>query len=150
VQSLGRGLALTVVLSAVSAGAGSKVADWLTGSAGTLTVLGFSRAQEARADSDALAAVAARYGHVAGADTFFAAMLERSVDKSADKSAGKSAGKATDGGPTFLRTHPATDERISRLAALAAERGWTASGELTPLSPVLQAIRQGSKEAPSR
>jgi len=150
VQSLSRGLALTVVLSAVSAGAGSKLADWLAGSAGTLTVLGFSRAQEERADTDALAAVAARYGHVAGADTFFAAMLKRSVDKSVANSAGKSAGKSADGVPVFLRTHPATDERISRLAALAAERGWAGSGELTPLSPVLQAIRQGSKDEPSR
>jgi Zn-dependent protease with chaperone function len=129
VAALGRGAALVVVLSAVSASAGSKAAEFLLGNAGTLTALTFSRAQEARADADALAAVAARYGHVAGADAFFARMQARALTKAAD------------GVPTFMRTHPATDDRITRLAMLAADRGWPAAGPLTPLPAELAALR---------
>jgi len=139
VRSLGRGMALAVVMSAVSAGAGSAAADWLLGSAGNLTVLSFSRAQEERADADALAAVALRYGHVAGAGTFFKEMQRRySV-------AGKS-----DSTPVFMRTHPATGDRLYRMELLAVAQRWTAEGALTPLPPVLQAIRdaRGNRGAP--
>jgi hypothetical protein len=48
-------MALAVVMSAVSAAAGSAMADGLLGSASNLTMLSFSRAQEERADADALA-----------------------------------------------------------------------------------------------
>jgi len=130
VRSLGRGMALAVVMSAVSAAAGSAMADRLLGSAGNLTVLSFSRAQEERADADALAAVALRYGHVAGADSFFRDMQRRYAD----------AGKP-DAVPVFLRTHPATGDRLQRMTLLAVERRWPAEGALTPLPPVLQAIR---------
>ena len=131
VRSLGRGMALAVVMSAVSAGAGSAAADWLLGSAGNLTVLRFSRTQEARADADALAAVAQRYGHVAGAGTFFREMQRRASE----------AGRAAESVPVFMRTHPATDDRLYRMELLAAERRWATEGTLTPLPPALQAIR---------
>jgi predicted Zn-dependent protease len=130
VRSLGRGMALAVVMSAVSAAAGSAMADGLLGSASNLTMLSFSRAQEERADADALAAVAQRYGHVAGADTFFREMQRRYSES------GKS-----DAVPVFLRTHPATGDRLQRMTLLAAERRWPAEGVLTPLPPALQAIR---------
>jgi len=139
VRSLGRGMALAVVMSAVSAGAGSAVADWLLGSAGNLTVLSFSRSQEARADADALAAVAQRYGHVAGADAFFREMQRRSASAGAAGSV-----------PVFMRTHPATEDRLQRMQGLAADRRWATDGALMPLPPVLQAIRdaRAAKELP--
>jgi len=140
VRSLGRGMALAVVMSAVSAGAGSAAADWLLGSAGNLTVLSFSRSQEARADADALEAVAQRYGHVAGAGTFFREMQRRS----------SVAGRSGESVPVFMRTHPATEDRLSRMELLAVERRWPAEGTLTPLPPALQAIRdaRGTKALP--
>ncbi len=131
VHSLGRGMALAVVMSALSAGAGSAVADWVVGSAGNLTVLSFSRSQEARADADALAAVAQRYGHVAGAGAFFQEMQRRS----------SAAGRASQSVPVFMRTHPSTDDRLYRMELLATERRWATEGTLTPLPPALQTIR---------
>jgi predicted Zn-dependent protease len=127
-------------MSAVSAGAGSAVADWLLGSAGNLTVLGFSRAQEERADADALAAIALRYGHVAGAGTFFREMQRRYSE----------AGRSSESVPVFMRTHPATGDRLYRMELLAVEQRWPAEGALTPLPPVLQAIRdaRSSKALP--
>ena len=143
VRSVGRGMALAVVLSAVSAGAGSAAADWLLGSAGNLTVLSFSRAQEARADADALAAVAARYGHVAGADAFFKEMRRRSA-------AGDGAAGRGESVPGFMRTHPATEDRLYRMELLATGQRWPLEGALAPLPPVLQAIRdaRGAKALP--
>jgi beta-barrel assembly-enhancing protease len=137
VQALGRGLAFAVVLSAVSAGAGSQAVEWFAGSAGAMTALSFNRAQESRADADALAAVAARYGHVYGAEAFFAEMQRR-----------MSAAGNSDAAPVFLRTHPATDDRLQRLAELARAQGWRATGELTPLPAALQAIRDARKAQP--
>ena len=137
VQAIGRGLALAVVLSAISAGAGSKAADWLVGNAGTLTALSFSRSQEARADADALAAVAARYGHVAGAGEFFTEMQRRATLKNDG-----------DAAPSFMRTHPATDDRLMRLDQLAIDQGWPRTGPVTPLPEVLAAIRAARKDAP--
>jgi predicted Zn-dependent protease len=107
------------------------VADWLLGGAGNLTVLSFSRSQEARADADALAAVARRYGHVAGAGAFFQEMQRRS----------SLAGRAQESAPVFMRTHPATDDRLYRMELLAVERRWATEGTLTPLPPALQEIR---------
>ena len=135
VRSLGRGMALAMVMSAVSAGAGSAVADWLVGSTGNLTVLGFSRAQEARADADALAAVAQRYGHVAGAGTFFGEMQRRSAE------AAGASGSPGESVPVFMRSHPATADRLYRMELLATERRWPAEGTLTPLPAALQAIQ---------
>jgi len=136
VASLGRGLALAVVLSAVSASAGSRAADWLLGNAGAVTALGFSHAQESRADADALAAVARHYGHVAGADEFFVRMQGRRV------------ANGLDGVPAFMRTHPVTAERIEQMARLAADRQWRTTGELTPLPPVLAALRASPGSVP--
>lgn len=136
VASLGRGLALAVVLSAVSAGAGSRAADWLLGNAGSLTALTFSRAQESRADADALAAVARHYGHVAGADEFFVRMQDRA------------ASRGRNGVPAFMRTHPVTGDRLRQMAQLAVDRQWPTAGELTPLPPGLAAFRSNRTPAP--
>ena len=146
VRSLGRGMALAMVLSAVSAGAGSAVADWLLGSTGEFTLLGFSRAQETRADADALAAVALRYGHVGGAGAFFTEMQRRAAE------AGGAGDGPGDSVPVFMRSHPATADRLHRMALLATEQRWPSSGPLAPLPPVLQAIRdaRGTEAQPQR
>jgi len=90
----------------------------------------FSRAAEFRADRDGLVAVAATYGHVAGADSFFRILLAE-------------LGETVPGeGPEFLSTHPLTAARIVDLEALARENGWTIEGTTTPLPQPLAAVRE--------
>lgn len=126
-QALGRGLAFGVVLSVVSAAAGSSIASTLLGDAGLLTVLSFNRVQEEEADATALAALSAVYGHVGGAGALFDVLRER-------------AGSAQP--PKLLSSHPLTDDRIARIAALAAQRGWPLEGIRTPLpEAVRKAVR---------
>jgi predicted Zn-dependent protease len=80
--------------------------------------LSFSRAQEEQADATALQTLARAYGHVAGADSFFHVMLKQAGARQP---------------PRFLSSHPLTAQRIEALGTLAAQRGWKAEGELTPL-----------------
>lgn len=124
VQALGRGLAVGVVLSAVSTGLGGSVASRTMGDAGLLTVLAFNRHQEEQADATALRSLAAVYGHVAGAGELFR-LLRRSAVMAQP--------------PAFLSTHPLTDERVTRIAALAQASGWSQEGTRTPLPAFLRA-----------
>jgi predicted Zn-dependent protease len=128
IVSLGRGFVLALVLQAIAGGTGSDSAARVLGNAGLLTVLSFNRAQERAADRAALGAVAAIYGHVAGADTFFRKLLEEPSQR------------FQDAGPQFLSTHPLTRARIDALHSLARDRGWAEQGTLTALP---DAVRTG-------
>jgi predicted Zn-dependent protease len=94
------------------AGIGIKAAD--------LTLRGFSRQQEMKADDFGLAIVHAEYGHVNQAWRLF----ER--------------WKITDNSfidlVTYLSTHPETGDRIADMRSHAEEKGWRTDGEITPLS----------------
>jgi predicted Zn-dependent protease len=109
-RALGRGLLVSLALAAVGETEGASVAA----SAAQLGERSFSREQERAADRFALALVAAEYGHVGGATDFFRRL-----------------GDDRDGG--WLATHPRSTDRVAELEQLAAEQGWPAEGELTPL-----------------
>jgi len=113
VRSLGRGVVIGIALSVVSAAVGDRVVETVLGDSGLLTMLHFSRRQEAAADAEALAALAGYYGHVGGAGRLFE-LLE--------------ATHGTARPPAFFSTHPVSEDRIRALQALAAARGWP-SGE---------------------
>lgn len=84
VRSLGRGLALGVILTAFGIGDGGIAMRQLAGLAGDLPLLKFSRDQERAADALALAALAGLYGHVGGAhDTFKALAAAQPTDGAA-------------------------------------------------------------------
>jgi beta-barrel assembly-enhancing protease len=121
----GRGLALAVVLGALSAAAGDIVAGTMAGSAAQLTALTFGREQEATADQAGLGAVARVYGHVAGAADLFRTLQTEAAKRGASEP------------PRFLATHPLTQARIDRLGALARENGWREVGPTTPLTGAL-------------
>ncbi len=114
-RALGRGLASSLALAALSAVAGADVSSltWIQ----ELTELRFSRDQEREADEWGLDLVARRYSHVHGATAF----LERLP---------RAESAAARGAASFLSTHPVSAERIERLRTLASERGWNASGAL--------------------
>ena len=120
-RALGRGLLVSLTLAAFGAAEGASVAA----SAAQLGERSFSREQESAADRFALALVAAEYGHVAGAADF--------LRRLPDAEDGGAAAQAT----SWLATHPCSADRVAELEQLAAEHGWPAEGELTPLPPGL-------------
>ena len=123
--NIGGTLLVQLVLGTVT-GMSPETAEGLTWGPNALLMRQFSREAEKHADRDALAAVAATYGHVAGADAFFRILLDELGETVPEE------------GPEFLSTHPLTAVRIEGLGALAEERGWATSGEPTPLPAVLQ------------
>ncbi len=117
-RGLGRGLVLRLMMVALAAaGSAAQLAEF----AGELTQRGFDREQERAADRVALELVAAEYGHVRGAGDF----LRRTPETE---------GRFNPRQGGYLSTHPLDAERLAALEALAAERGWSAQGQLTPLS----------------
>ncbi len=114
-RALGRGIVISLFFAVVTgndvAGLGIKAAD--------ITLRGFSREQESRADEFGLAVVYAEYGHVNEASRLF----ER--------------WQATKGAPSlfvsYLSTHPAAGDRVAKLRAIALRDGWETDGEITPL-----------------
>lgn len=135
VQAMGRGLAIGVMLSAVSSGIGGSVASRTMGDAGLLTALVFNRAQEEQADATALRSLAGVYGHVGGAGELFRRMRE-SVDMPQP--------------PKLLSTHPLTDERIARIGMLARENGWSEEGARTPLPDFLRKLADNDSKVKNR
>lgn len=126
--SLGRGIAVGLTLSLISSGAGQGVAGSAMQTAGVLPLLKYSRDQEAAADTEAMAALAAVYGHIGGARDTFNAFAKLGSPSASQVS--------------ILRTHPLTSERIASIDRMASERGWKLDGERRPLPPALARIKQ--------
>jgi predicted Zn-dependent protease len=136
-QALGRGVAVGILLSAVSADIGRSVAGGALGQAGMLTLLSFNREQERQADEEALRVLAAEYGHVGGALDLFAvfATLPGAVrDPQVDA-------------VEFLRTHPLTANRTEAVRSWAQTQAVPLDGARRPLPPALAAIRAQAKAA---
>jgi len=123
-RSLGRGVAVGIMLSALNSGMGRSAAGGALSTTGGISLLKFSRDQEREADAAALAAIAALYQHVGGAQDLFR-VLESAGAGSEDLRV------------SMLSTHPLSHERIDHVAALARERGWAADGARTPLPAIL-------------
>ena len=126
--ALGRGVVVGLALAALTNLSGNGLAGNVLSDAGLLTVLSFNRDQEAEADRSALAALARHYGHVSGADTFFVTMQELPAHKSRENI------------PTFMSTHPATQDRIEALRALAQQKGWAMDRPTSPLPEAIQVL----------
>jgi predicted Zn-dependent protease len=125
---MGGGLLLQLALSVVLGSAPETLETVLLGP-NALLMLGFGREAEARADADALGAVAALYGHVAGAAAIFGIFLEIAAESGRDEP------------PEILSSHPLNRERIAAIEARARAEGWPLDGDSTPLPPVLAALR---------
>jgi len=123
--SMGRGLAVGLGLSVISAGTGDNLAAQALGSAGLLTGLSFSREQELEADEAGLVSLSALYGHVQGADALFQRMAELLF---ADEYRV----------PAFFSTHPLDEERIYAIQDLAERNRWPSQGELTPFPEAIR------------
>jgi predicted Zn-dependent protease len=126
-SALGRGVAVGIVLSAVSSGMGRNVGGDPVQLAGMLPLLKYNRDQERDADAEALAAVAAVYGHVGGARQVFAVLGKLGRDESARIA--------------ILETHPLGSERLERVDALARSRGWAPDGPQRELPAALAKLK---------
>ena len=115
-RGLGRGLVMGVALATVFGSAHERLS--LGEVVGQLTLKGFGRESERRADCFGLGLVVAAYGHTAGATDFFSRLQET--------------GRGTDRLVAYLSTHPSNEGRIDDLNAFAAEQGWSSDGEPVP------------------
>ena len=116
-QAIGRALVVSLALRAVFASVGAEAVPTL---ASGLASRGYDRGQERAADRFGLALVEREYGHVAGADRFFARLPDAQARFGHRAAA-------------WFATHPVSEERIAALHAYAREEGWPEDGPLTPL-----------------
>lgn len=121
IRSLGRGIVIGLALTALLDVGGDNVAGGALEDAGLLTLLTFSRSQEAEADRTALEAVAALYGHVAGSLDLYEVFMKKQADDIFQP-------------PAFLSTHPLTEDRMAELADVIRHRAWTENANTTPLA----------------
>jgi len=130
--ALGRGVAVGVILSVVSAELGRNAAAGVLSQASMATLLSFNRDQERQADEAALHALYAEYGHVGGAIDLFDVLAHLPNQKRVTSA------------PTveFLRTHPLTENRIAAIKQWAADNGAAIDGPRRPLPPAIAALRK--------
>ncbi|MBC8008204.1 MAG: M48 family metalloprotease [Prolixibacteraceae bacterium] len=133
ISTFGRGLAIGIALTMVSAGTGSDIAGRTLGNAGLLTALTFSRSQESAADADALRTLAGMYGHIAGAEEVFKLLHEESV-------------RGIGNLPAVLRSHPLDQDRIDSIARAAEANAWALQGPTQPLPEHIRRLTAKAKE----
>ena len=133
IVALGRGVVVGLALAALTNFSGHTMAGSALSDAGLLTVLSFNREQEAEADRTALATLARHYGHATGADAFFQSVKDLPGNK------------VTESTPTFLKTHPATMDRIEKLRALAQQNGWSMDSPTVAIPEAIQALVRKQK-----
>jgi beta-barrel assembly-enhancing protease len=134
--ALGRGVAVGVVLSVVSADLGRSAAGGVLGQAGMLTLLSFNREQERQADAEALRVLAAEYGHVGGAIDLFDVFTRVQAEQAS----------ASIPVAEFLHTHPLTANRVQAVRQWANERGKALDGPRRPLSGAIAAARDAVRK----
>ncbi len=115
-RALGRGIIMSLFFAVATggdvAGLGLTISD--------LTLRGFSREQETKADEFGLALVYTHYGHVNESWRLFERWTEGD-DSLFDV-------------VTYLSTHPQPDDRVENLEKLADREGWPLEGNITGLS----------------
>lgn len=135
--ALGRGVAVGMLLSVISADLGRSAAGGALGQIGALTSLSFNRDQEREADAEALRIMAAEYGHIGGVLDLFAAFTVLSSQRP----------EGALPKIEFLQTHPLTASRTAAVRAWAAEHAVALDGPRRPLPPALTAVRMQARAA---
>ena len=128
IRSTGRGLVVSLFLLTVLGADGSSFLQNFLGNTTSITNLGFSRQQESDSDVFASGLLIKFYGHASGAAEFFQYV------KSEEGNMGEI--------PSFLSTHPSTEDRISNLIELENQH----SGDKKPLPNFLSDYAVGTIE----
>jgi len=126
-QSLSGGLLVQLFLSIVTGGQNATALQNTTQQTGLLTMLGFSRQMESKADDAALTTLENHYGHLAGAEQFFSKVLAQH---------GQARWQA------LFTSHPDLRQRINHIQRRAQQQSGAKSGDNTaqatkPLDPRL-------------
>ena len=127
--AFGRGVAVGVILSVVSAELGRGAAAGVLSQAGLATTLSFTRDQERAADEAALAVLAREYGHLGGATDLFRTMANL---PGADSAAPQ---------VELLRTHPLTRKRLLAIEEWARRNDVPLDGARRPLPSAIAALQ---------
>ena len=128
--ALGGTAILQLSMAAILGGTGGSLGELLEHPS-LLVRLGFGREAERQADTAAVAALAATYGHVADAGRLFQYLRDEMAKEGAAEP------------PALWSTHPFSGERIAAIAAQARENGWPTEGPLRPLPPAIAALTLG-------
>lgn len=142
--SLGRGLAIGLVLSVVSADAGGRAANVLLEQTGSLLMRGHGRDHEREADAGALQAAAALHGHVGGVIGLFDRIASARGDRS-DGNGNEGPAPPSRAVPTWFSTHPSDEDRTEAARTWAREKGVPLSGAAPALHPALLAWIEATK-----
>ena len=118
VVSLGRGLTVYLALSSIIGLGNNTVFEEILGQTGLVTIMSFSREQEAAADREALLTLQRYYGHLNGAEALFESLQEQEQEKSS---------------PAFLNSHPLTEKRIKAIQDFAKSINNTRGNSVKPL-----------------
>jgi predicted Zn-dependent protease len=122
VVAIGKGLTMATLAASVSGASGSSAGNWLISSSANLSLLKFSRDQEAAADAEAAEALVSIYGHIGGANALFQSFAEIEGASEDQYIIAE-----------IFRSHPYSDARWQTLKALALQQGWSIQGQTLPL-----------------
>ena len=122
ITGIGQGAAIQLALSLLVGDPNLAV----LGSAGLYTQLHYTREMEREADAAALEAVNRLYGHIAGARDLFEVIHTQRYKTGRDEL------------PAIFSSHPLDAQRLEAISTLARQRGWSESGEVTPLPAAFQ------------
>ncbi len=121
IVALGRGFAVMLALTSMAGVGDGMMQQWVSNMS-MLTLLSFSRKQEAEADADALQGLLRQYGHVNDASAFFEYAAKKSKTEIS----------------ALLSTHPGIEERISRIHQFEYDHIAATKRELQPLPAFLK------------
>lgn len=110
----------------------------LGGLSGQLGLTYFSREQERQADKEGIKALHSHYGHVAGYDSLFIALMSEQEKKSGEI-------HIKDVDSNWLSSHPDLRERISDLSIQILNNGWELQGVKTYPAYVEKALKKISE-----
>jgi predicted Zn-dependent protease len=122
IVAIGKGLTMATLAASISGASGSSAGNWLISRSANLSLLKFSRDQEAAADAESAAALVSIYGHIGGAYALFQHFAEiegASEDQFAVAE--------------IFRSHPYSEVRWLALKKLALQQGWLTQGPTLPL-----------------
>lgn len=140
--ALGRGVAVGLILSVVSAELGRSFGGGVLSQTGMMTLLSFNRRQEREADEEALRVVAAEYGHLGGALELFELFAAEASSRP---------GLLAEGAvPELLRTHPLTAARQQAVRDWASAHGIAIDGPRRMLPAPIAALREHAPAAAKR
>lgn len=122
IVAAGKGLTIGLFVAFLSGASGSSAGKMLIGNTANLSMLQYTRTQEAQADALAAAALFAEYGHVQGAQKLF-----NTFEQLENQSAGS---RYT---PKLFRSHPYSIDRWEAIKAMATANSWPIQGTSTPL-----------------